>query len=195
MADGKPNVNSMSLNQLRAAITQAGWVVGAFALFPFDADELPESWYHRNGDRWPVASPQGLALASLSTAYKTNWGITIVDNTINVPTAYHSDGRPYFDRAVDGVDRLPGSVEGDAIRNVSGINRSMSARLKTDTIQAPFYQATITHPDTALNGGVSASWELIQVGINLSLSVPTAAENRVLNRGQTPAIYLGVPAS
>jgi hypothetical protein len=192
--------------------------VGDFALFPFTVEELPDGWYHRNGDRYDVASAQGVVLAGLSEPFKDQWGITIVNSTINVPTAYHTDGRPYFDRAVNGTTRLPGSIEQDAIRNIkspasntgplpnegSETNRggggpfgviSTSAVATFKAAPFTFHQGLYgVYKSGYRLSAESSSHAIYYYGFDASTisGLPTAAENRVLNRGQTPAIYLGV---
>jgi hypothetical protein len=171
--------------------------VGDFALFPFTVEELPFGWYHRNNDRYDLDSAQGVALNGLSDPFKDHWSITIVNSTINVPTAYHTDGRPYFDRAVDGSTRLPGSVEGDAIRNIAGNDSLIGCRRKNGTgniwtITGPYAVNVIEYANVSFGSTGAATHDIVNMKFDASLTVPTATENRPLNRGQTPGIYLGV---
>lgn len=168
------------------------YVIGEQKLMAFRSSELPFGWYLRNGDNYLLESPQGRALNSLSANYKEDYKITIkvIDGKdyINVPTAFHSDGRGFYERAVDGVTRRVGSVIGDEIRNIIG-----SYNLYT-------YDNTFS----GALAGIPLSWNALNTAANnnrtgfstLSLDasrvVPTGPENKVLDIGMTPAIYLGV---
>lgn len=168
-------------------------VIGEFGLMPFRATELPAGWYVRNGDKFLLSSPQGQALNNLPENYKVDWGIVITNeggsDYINVPTAFHTDGRSYFDRAVDGVTRQVGSVEGDAIRNITGTFSSFSYAVG----QPNGAFTSVIATQNALAGGSTANYNDVRKTFSASSAgVPTAAENRVLNRGLTPVIFLGV---
>lgn len=141
-----------------------------------------EGWYFMNGDQYPDESPQGVVLNGLSTAYKTAWGIVSSGGLVSVPNAFDAEGRGYFDRPVDGASRQVGSVQGDAIRNITGTipidaAHAASGAFETTTIDRPFA------------GGDSPG---VDITFDASRVVPTADENRPMNRGKTPAIYLGV---
>ena len=98
--------------------------IGDFRLMPFRANELPFGWYLRNGDNYLLNSPQGQVLNRLSDNYKRDHQITIKvingQQYINVPSAFAPDGRGFFERAVNGTIRQVGSVQDDAIRNITG---------------------------------------------------------------------------
>jgi hypothetical protein len=198
MADtGQPPIVTVRLDDLQDQINDLAGIfaralyVGKIELKEMDPDDLPAIlWYHANGDRWPTASPQGLALASLSGAYKDQWGITVVDGTINVPSYYASDGRGYFERAVDGEARLPGSVQGDATIDAEGsiIQTWGGGFISPEGVFDAGSYVNLMHGSTS-HGAYQ------QVTFKLSRSIGTdkvAAEIRPLNVGKTPAIYLGV---
>ena len=185
-----------------AALTGAGWTVGDMRLFPFRTDELPDGWYHMNGDRYALTSPQGEVINGFSAAYKSDWAITVMNSTINLPSMYAADGRPYFERAVDGVTRLPGSEEGDAIRNIVGFDASLAPWIRTNEVTpndnafdgptGAFFKS-VTGRTNQTFSFVPVGWcDLVYNKFDASLAVPTAAENRPLNVGKTPAVYLGV---
>ncbi|WP_218057746.1 hypothetical protein [Gilliamella sp. Fer4-1] len=191
---------------IKSIITKNRDAIGDQRLMPFRRDELPFGWYFRNGDNFLLDSPQGQALNSLSENYKTDHWITIktIDGKqyINVPTAFASDGRGYFERAVDGVARRVGSMETDAIRDMYGEFSMTTARIEDvwvnvasaiGVFKAGGYrnhfsdvQSKATYPDYATPERLS------NVVFDAARVVPTAKENRPINIGMTPAIYLGV---
>lgn len=172
--------------------------IGDQRLMPFRRDELPFGWYFRNGDNYLLSSPQGQALNSLSVNYKNDHQITIKEingqQYINVPTAFHSDGRGYFERAVNGATRRVGHIEDDKIRNITGgFSMDGIAGSSAGVVwggYGPFYENG-TNPSIAKYApsetGISA-----KMGFDASRVVPTADENRPINIGLTPTIYLGV---
>jgi hypothetical protein len=177
------------LGQLEVGST----ILGDMRLFPFRTGALPFGWYHMNGDKYSTSSAQGLALASLPANYKTDWGITVASNLINLPTVYAADGRSYFERAVDGSTRQVGSVEGDAIRNIAGTAVGTQLYRSDQPWSDPLYtieKLTAGWYSHYLPG--TPPHYIAETRFDASLAVPTAAENRVLNVGKTPAIYLGV---
>lgn len=166
------------------------YVIGEQKLMPFRASELPPGWYFRNGDNYLLDSQQGRALDSLSANYKEDYNITIKvingKQYINVPSAFAQDGRGYFERPANGTTRQVGSVEHDTIRNiwarygnfiVSALDASGAFKINANA--APAYD------------GNAHGWHT-DILFDASRVVPTANENRPLNIGMTPAIYLGV---
>lgn len=173
-------------------------MVGDQRLMPFRANELPPGWYFRNGDNYLLNSPQGQALNGLSANYKSDHNITIKTiggkQYINVPSAFAQDGRGYFERAIDGTTRQVGSVEGDAIRNIYG--------------EVLFHGHTAQGSYTAYTAGVFSGINQMNAfrygelnhnqmsfggfAFNAENFVPTGPENRPINIGLTPVIYLGV---
>ncbi|WP_217332216.1 hypothetical protein [Gilliamella apis] len=174
---------------LMVAGAEKTYVIGEQKLMPFRLSELPPGWYFRNGDNYLLDSPPGRALDSLSANYKEDYKITIKvingQQYINVPSAFASDGRGYFERAVDGTNRAVGSIENDAIRNITGQFLSFSA-----------LDAKLFYKQSAWAAGAliatSNSHGMSMNCFDASRVVPTANENRPLNIGMTPAIYLGV---
>lgn len=159
--------------------------VGEMRLFPFRIAELPARWYFTNGGGYSTTSPQGQALASLSDNFKADWGITVSGGTIYLPNLFlGADG--YFLRPVNGSARLPGTRQGDAIRNIPGsisLGNSM------------FSSATGAFLANSLSkyGASGQDYDgFYGVTFDPSRVVATAAENRPINAGMTPAIYLGV---
>ena len=170
-------------------------IPGDMRLFPFRANALPAGWYHMNGDKYALTSAQGIVLDGFTATFKADWKITVASSLINLPTMYASDGRAYFERAVDGVSRQVGSEEGDAIRNITGAILDM--QMFSPTSQA--YTGAFTKDKNVL--AYNYQFQIInQSNVSIcfmpdfdaSRVVPTAPENRVLNIGKTPAIYLGV---
>ena len=169
--------------------------LGDFRLMPFRANELPNGWYFRNGDNYLLNSPQGQALNRLSDNYKRDHQITIKDingqKYINVPSAFASDGRGYFERAIDGTTRQVGSVEGDAIREIWGHFDTGVVDYHVNYAKGAFAGSNAINP----NGGAfqpAREWMAWGYEFFASRVVPTANENRPINIGLTPVIYLGV---
>lgn len=169
--------------------------LGDFRLMPFRANELPFGWYFRNGDNYLLHSPQGQVLNQLSDNYKRDHQITIKDingqKYINVPSAFASDGRGYFERAIDGTTRQVGSVEGDAIREIWGHFDTGVVDYHVNYAKGAFAGSNAINP----NGGAfqpAREWMAWGYEFFASRVVPTANENRPINIGLTPVIYLGV---
>ena len=170
--------------------------IGDQRLMPFRRDELPFGWYFRNGDNYLLSSPQGQVLNGLSINYKNDHCITIKtingQQYINVPTAFAPDGRGFFERAVNGTTRQVGSVEGDAIREIWG-------HFDTGVVKNHYMYATGAFAGVDAKNPYNSSFQASpeQTGtygydFNASRVAPTANENRPLNIGMTPVIYLGV---
>lgn len=167
---------------------------------PFRRDELPFGWYIRNGDKYLLDSPQGRVLNSLSTNYKRDHNIKIQvingKQHINVPTAFAADGRGYFERAVNGTNRQVGTIEGDAIRNIKGAIPNGEERAiigyKNITKGERDGAISVYHSDNDWLQGGSREMKWAFFDFDASRVVPTADENRPMNIGMTPVIYLGV---
>lgn len=174
--------------------------IGEFRLMPFRANELPFGWYFRNGDNYLLHSPQGQALNRLSDNYKRDHQITIKDinghQYINVPSAFTPDGRGYFERPANGTARQVGSVEDDAIRNIKGSlpNGSGRAVIGHENITKGEHDGAMSvyhcDDDWLQVGSRRMRWAFFD--FDASRVVPTAHENRPVNIGMTPVIYLGV---
>lgn len=187
---------------LMVAGAEKPYVIGEQKLMPFRASELPSGWYFRNGDNYLLDSQQGRALDSLSANYKEDYKITIKvingKQYINVPSAFSHDGRGYFERPVNGNTRQVGSIENDAIRDLygeihhifhwkdTGPNGVFRKFRNSDGsgLNNRFYPVTCHMSDS--------DYPEQMVVFNASWFVPTANENRPINIGTTPAIYLGV---
>ncbi len=177
-----------------------GGIVGDIRLLPFRPDALPAAWYFCNGDFYPVETDQGRALLALPESFRSDWGIRVADGRVCLPRLFDPvSGAGMFLRSVDGAGRLPGSVQGDAIRNITGsytyttlagaiLNNTGATTQLTGAFARP---AVLTKSAglTVTNYGSGKTGELL---FNASLVVPTAEENRPVNAGMTPAIYLGV---
>lgn len=207
--DGQLDVNKLTENG-KSVITDLTDVnnkieliktkLGDFRLMPFRRDELPFGWYFRNGDNFLLDSPQGQALNGLSANYKRDHNITIktIDGKqyINVPTGFAPDGRGYFERAVNGINRQVGSVEDDAIRNIKGAipNGPGRAVIGHENITKGEHDGAMSvyHCDDDWLQGGSRRMRWAFFDFDASRVVPTAHENRPVNIGMTPVIYLGV---
>ena len=178
---------AMTVAELEKSVGKAGAgdgvFVGKIELLSTTADAMPAKWYLATGDKYPESSPQGQALKSLPEAYKTALKIELRDGQINTPNLFHSDGRGYFLRA----SKMLGEVQGDAVRNVEG----QTGLSKNGYETGPFSSAKVSYPHYVASHTVSGKSAEASL-FNLSRSVPTANENRPLNIGFLPAIYLGV---
>ena len=160
-------------------------------------NELPSCWYFMNGTRYAVGTPQEKVLRNLSVKFKEDWGITTTDEGTNVPNWYHSDGRGPTMRAVNVAARQVGSIEEDAIQKITG---SMSIESNAGTIRGGTGGSTDSSVSGAFTKGSARNGGKIgtQSGTGFdfvfdsSLSARSADETRMLNRGMTPAIFLGV---
>jgi hypothetical protein len=163
---------------------------GKIEFSPLSVGELKFGFYHANGDNYPVGSPQGVVLVSLSTKYKTAWSIVVSGNQINLPNWYASDGRGYLPRA----GSVPGVAQGDAIRNITGeVPGAAIQELKTSGRKGVFTSKVVNETSIcwAAASNSNVDWTLFPK-IDASLQVPTANENRPLNKSLTPVVYLGV---
>jgi hypothetical protein len=178
-----------SLADLKEILERVKPEPGEIFITSLSVSELKFGFYHANGDKYELGTAQGGVLNGLSADKKARWRIAVSGTKINLPSLYYSDGRGFFPRA--GV--TPGMVQTDAIRNFTGSvraiyqetseNRTGVFATAKETFQSNSYMST-----GSLSGGL-INWV---AGINASLQVPTADENRPLNVTMTPAVYLGV---
>lgn len=192
MVNGKSVITDFEVdNKIELIKTKTG----DFRLMPFRANELPPGWYFRNGDNYLLNSPQGQALNGLSANYKSDHNITIKTiggkQYINVPSAFAQDGRGYFERAIDGTTRQVGTVQNDAIRDIWGHFDTGVVDNHAGYAKGAFVGSNAINPK---NGSFqpAKNWDAWGFNFYASLVVPTANENRPLNIGLTPVIYLGV---
>lgn len=156
-----------------------GTFVGDIRLLPFPPADLAAfcpGWHFCNGDRYPLTSPVGAALNSLSASFKVAWGIAVSGGNISIPNLFYSDGRGYFLRAVNGTTRQVGNVELDAFQGHE--HAAMS------------YSVCCAGGGSALNFARDLS---TTSGIRDAANYGTAryaTETRSINIGQTPAIFL-----
>ena len=178
----------MSQNVENPQTPANGLYVGEIRLLPFRHDELPFGWHFCNGERFLLTSPQGEVLSGLSENFRADWGLEEDLCSISLPNLFHEDGRGCFLRPVDGLTRQVGAVEGDAIRNIMG--RFCGVNTNDDRpYTGPFYKS---EGNWLIGALASEGMGIRMVNFDASRVVPTAAENRPLNLGMTPAIYLGV---
>ena len=168
--------------------------IGEFRLMPFRANELPFGWYFRNGDNYLLSSRQGKALNGLSDNYKRDHQITIKNingqQYINVPSAFAHDGRGFFERAVNGTNRQVGDVEGDSMRQLNG--SFLGFNETGNNINNMFFSGDRYIFDASgsmQNRSLNMAWIIFD---NNRVNNPISNENRPLNVGLTPVIYLGV---
>jgi hypothetical protein len=178
--------------------TLAASVLGRF-LYPgkveflvVPPEEIPDCYILANGDLYPLTSPTGTALNNLSAAMKEVLGIAVNGSNINAPNFFDPEtGYGYFLRAVDGVDRLVGSKQGDAIRNFSGmIGANINIPSQPYVQTGPFYFDS-KFSNTILSVQSSSVCNYGDVYMDPSTVVPTADENRPSNVGALPCVYIG----
>jgi hypothetical protein len=193
---------------------------GDMDLSPFRVNALKPGWYFCNGERYANGTPQAAVLSGLPASYKTDWGITDNGSGINVPMLFAGE-KGYFLRPVNGTSRLPGSVEQDAMRQITATaaatNRGTITATGTFWNIANFYgntpltpngvftTSTATQYDGNYESGNGPDFTVQRTTMNISQAVPNptltvtinqsgtvADENRPINIGMTPVIYLGV---
>ncbi|MDR1745510.1 MAG: hypothetical protein LBS30_07140, partial [Planctomycetota bacterium] len=175
-----------------------GAIPGEIRLLPFRSAELPGGWYFCNGDTYPLSTPQGNALDSLPETMKTDWGILTAAGAISLPNLLSETGG-YFFRAVDNASRYPGAKQADAIRNITGSFKLSAAAglawVNSGQGKSEFSGALKAGPATKTSSSVLGNHGYNAIGdilFDASACVATANENRPMNIGMTPAIYLGV---
>lgn len=181
--------------------------IGMIALLPFRFNALPFGWYFCNGERYADTNLVGQALQGLPASLRLDWVITTTGNGTNVPLLIDGSGRGYFFRGVDNNTRMPGTIEQDSARPISA---TASSSAVTGSTPGSFSGGLGSLPTGVFTdagviqntqGGTFANHS---IGINLSGRLTASAqtitinqqntgtENRPINIGMTPAIYLGV---
>ncbi len=180
-----------------------GGIVGDIRLLPFRADALPGGWYFCDGSAFPEASEQGRALLSLPPSYRADWGVVLADGMVTLPDLFDaSTGAGLFLRGVDGAARLPGSAQGDAIRNITGKYEArgygggaVATGLpgeKDTVLEGAFTTQAVKEESYTFSFSSTGARTGSDLLFDASLVVPVAEENRPVNVGMTPAVYLGV---
>ena len=180
-----------------------GSFIGDIRPLPYGIDELAvhaPGWYGGNGDLYQLSSPQGQALFSLSESFKARWRIAVSGEYINLPDFNDEDGRGYFIRGADGVERLVGSIQGDAMRRIKGQSGlrcfvyHSNYTIRYYPTEPPFNIKEIIHPNTSNYGTGADTNDEIRLEFDSQLSLPdnTADEFRPANIAMTIGIYLGV---
>lgn len=179
---------AMTVTELKKSVGKAGAgdgvFVGKIELLSTTADAMPAKWYLATGDKYPANSPQGQALQSLPEAYKQALKVELRDGQINTPNLFHSDGRGYFIRSA----KTLGVVQEDAIRNAAGFLGLLSGQIADPN--GVFASKPVSRAGWSRSTGREYSG--LDIDFNLARAVPVADENRPLNIGFLPAIYLGV---
>jgi hypothetical protein len=157
----------------------------------FRAGQLIHGWYSCNGDNYAITSPPGQALLSLPAQVRADLDIVSSGGLVNVPDLFDSNGDGYFIRGVDGTSRTVGSRQGDAIRNITGVSAGRTRHDPGMSYSGALYAAYML-VGGSFQGTNNSSYSQDCTGIDASLVVPTANENRPKNIGATYAIYLGV---
>jgi hypothetical protein len=165
-----------------------GLILGEIRAFPFRQAELFKyGWYYANGDKYDLTSDPGQVLNSFDSQYKSDMGISVSNNKINVPKLIYTDGRHYFIRG----GATPGVVQNDAIRNIVGKSKIRADGAKIDQDTGPF-TSWVNNSNQAFTGANNSSWDFLSTDFDASRCVPVANENRPLNFTMVFAIYLGV---
>lgn len=174
---------------------QAWHYAGEFKNFPFRPDELPEHWYFRNGEFVDKNTPVGKRLLAMSANYKLDHRITETETHISLPNAFNRNGDGYFDRPVNGVGRQVGSVQGDAIRNITGGSPigDSKAFLTHNKLEAGESKGAIAIHSSGKNNTAhvydnTGGW--VFWDFDAGRVVPVSHENRPVNYGLTPAVFL-----
>ena len=169
----------------------AGAIVGAIDLLPFRVADLAAcapGWHFCNGDLYPLESAVGAALAALPENFKSDWRIIVSGANISIPNMFHTDGRGYFIRAVGGTTRLVGTPQEDAMQNLTGYIDYNDASVSSTS---GVFSKGANNKD-AISGSSGTGSRSLYFNSSTSPGARTADENRSLNIGMTPAIFLGV---
>ena len=180
---------------LKKTGNSASWVqlvakpVGHIELMPFPPDELPQHHYVPNGEGLLRTSEAGKTLRAMSAGYKAVWGITENSTHVFLPNLFGSNGDGYFFRPVNGVSRQVGNKQGDAIRDITGWIDLIDGFEFANPATAGAITAAAS-PRGTNNGHNKGGWDGARVSFDASRVVPTAYENRPINIGMIPTIYL-----
>jgi len=195
-SDISPDINDADSKSAKSWASEAqaiahsivSFPIGYITLMPYRNNDLPSGWYFCNNDRYANTTAQGIALNALSANFKSDWEISSNDISINVPNMFYSD-RGYFLRAVNSNSRRLGTagIEHDAIRNITGVIGGV--RSSTVATSGVFELMEIT---STMYGNTYMGRFFTGADFDASRVVSTSSENRPLNIGMTPAIFLGV---
>ena len=170
------------------------YVVGDSKLWRFRTNQLPEGWYHENGDRFPEGTDEYEVLDSFTPEFKADNGITLSViggiNTLSLPTAYYTDGRGMFRRPGTPV----GSIRDDTMRPITGsmtISSNIGVTPVAQVTGAFEVGAAIANSVNIQSvAGASNRMNFNPARLGPNFSGTETVPNHV---NLTPAIYLGVP--
>lgn len=164
------------------------------------SEDLPFGWFALFGDGFPKDSVQGKQLLVVKNQpwwqqYQQSVPIIEMDDLVYLPNWKTEDGRMPITRPVDNVGRTVGSLEQDAIRNLTGEwSRGSSGPIGVPSEYSYFTgvykRGSVEYEMMATGTGSHHGNSLV---LDASLAVPTSAENIMLNRGTTIAMFLNVP--
>lgn len=173
----------------------ASWVSGLFVgdirLLPFRAEDLAThcpGWLFCNGDRFANGTATAEKLNALPANLKEDFGITNDGTHTTAPNLFYTDGRGVFLRAVDGTTRQVGNTQSDTIRNLTGELTWGLGGWRPGSATGVFQQGSHTNQYGADYQTGPAGYS---VKFDASGQVPTGSENKPLDMGMTPAIFIG----
>jgi hypothetical protein len=174
-------------------------IIGTIKYVFLEPDDVPERWYIPNGDTFPVDSPQGKVLIyHFSAAIQEALGIVVINDRVNLPNVFMTNGEGYFLRPANGFDREIGSIQGDAMRNIkSGDKGVYNMTWLTGSSYGPLEPFVRRDAGVAERTFAVANWPGITQNImdfdaSTADGVVVADENRPHNIGVLPIMYLGV---
>ncbi|MDR1282936.1 MAG: hypothetical protein LBK99_19255 [Opitutaceae bacterium] len=191
-----------------------GWRVvdgrpGEIRFFMQSRESLPAGWYYPDGRFVILDSPLGMALQGLPSQLRADWGaINLWAGTIAGIRMF--DPAKFFGVNGDGglAGRFPrfagvvppGTVYGDAIRNITGYMAANCASTQTSGAAPPDSAEHQPGFGGALDRDGNRYWDNSSQGttdargtiFDASRVVPTANENRPLSVAMTPGVFLGV---
>jgi hypothetical protein len=177
--------------------SQGGFYPGEIRLWSIPIEVLQTynpNWLLCNGDLYPQASAVGQALAALNVDVRSALGITLSAGNYNVPNMFTSGGLGYFIRAADGTTRTLGSVQTDAIRNITAATTGSHSSYGTFAGVSGTASGAFTVTAKGKGATVGSGDTCFELSFSASKVVPTAAENRPVNIGFEPCIYLEISA-
>lgn len=158
--------------------------IGLIELMPFRPDALPAHHHMCNGEGLLKTSAAGKRLRSLSSTFKSDWGITENSTHVFLPNVFSgNDG--YFFRPVNGSSRRVGNKQSDVVKS-----HAHSSGLRVEI--AGGNTAAVRY-GYATDNGYSLTFESAYSSTNgkrPNTSSAGSSEGRPKNIGMTPVIYL-----
>jgi len=177
--------------------TGGAYVVGDSKLWRFRPNQLPEGWYHENGDRFPEGTDEYEVLDSFTPEFKADNGITLSViggiNILSLPTAYHTDSRGMFRRPGTPVGRQVPDTMLPITGTTSGPAGAGGGTALFGTATGALSQSSGSDLETFAGGGNTQNRRVLTLNSGNLSPNHNGTETAGLHVLLTPAIYLGTP--